>query len=560
MPEKKENLILIIDDNPDDRMMFSRYLKQAGFVVETTGDYVDGISIASKKEIDCILLDSQMPKISGIEVLKRLKADVQLKFIPVIMLTGLEEEKHVLEGLDSGADDYLGKSSSSEIIVARVRAAIRVKKLQDELKEVNKIKTKALEDLDKLMAELKEISIRDSLTKLYNHGYFRDALCKEFHRAKRYGQNMTCLMLDIDYFKRVNDTYGHLFGDKVLVEIADCIKKCIRGSDILARYGGEEFSVLLIESDYEKSFIVSEKIRNCIESCEFKGNNISVKLTVSIGLSSLLEDAVLDKEKFLGSADLALYSAKMGGRNNVVMYKDIESNNVLEDMRIKHIEDKIFGVEEISKQSYLESIKTLITTHEQKDPFTREHSLNVLRYALMIAEEMRLPKNEIAIVSNAAILHDLGKIGISDTIVFKKDKLTEYEYSTMKRHSAIAFNILRKSSYVRRELDIILHHHEQFDGKGYPSGLEGKNIPLGARIITVADSYDAMRSHRSYRKDISQEAIIDILVEGAGIQFDPEIVCAFFNGLNKNGLWPSGMDIKQKLERLQKKIIFYLDK
>lgn len=526
MSEKKEDLVLIIDDNPDDRVMFSRYLKQAGFIVEATGNYLEAMGMALKKEVDCVLLDSQMPEISGIEVLKKLKSDAQLKFIPVIMLTGLEEEKHVLKGLDSGADDYLGKSNSPEIIIARVKAAIRVKKLQDELKEV---------------------SIKDSLTKLYNHGYFRDALCKEFHRAKRYGQNMTCLMLDIDYFKRVNDTCGHLFGDKVLTEIADCIKKCIRESDILARYGGEEFSILLIESDYQKSFIVSEKIRSCIESCEFKDRNISVKLTISIGLSSLLEDGVLDKEKFLGFADLALYSAKMGGRNNVVMYKDVENSNVLEDMKIKHIEDRIFGIEEISKQSYLESIKTLITTHEQKDPFTREHSLNVLRYASMIAEEMHLPKNEIAIISNAAILHDLGKIGIPDAIVFKKDRLTEDEYSVMKRHPAIAFNILRKSDYMRRELEVILHHHEQFDGKGYPSGLEGKNIPLGSRIIAVADSYDAMRSHRSYRDDILHEAIIDTLVRNAGIQFDPEVVRAFLNGLNKNGLLPSGMDIKQKL-------------
>lgn len=521
-------MVLIIDDNPNDRAMFSRYLKQAGFIVEATGNYIEAIGTASKKEVDCILLDSRMPEISGIEVLKRLKSDAQLKFIPVIMLTGLEEERDVLKGLESGADDYLGKSSSSEIIVARVKAAIRVKKLQDELKEV---------------------SMRDSLTKLYNHGYFRDALCKEFHRAKRYGRNMACLMLDIDYFKRVNDGCGHLFGDKVLAEIADCIKKCVRESDILARYGGEEFSILLIESDYQKSFVVAEKIRNYIESHEFEGNNVSIRLTVSVGLSSLLEDAVLDKEKFLGFADLALYSAKMGGRNNVVMYKDIENNNVLEDMRIRHIEDKIFGIEEVSKQSYLESIKTLIATHEQKDPFTREHSLNVMRYVFMITGEMQLPKNEATIICNAAILHDLGKIGIADEIVFKKDKLTEDEYSVMKRHPTIAFNILRKSGYVRRELDIILHHHERFDGKGYPSGLEGKNIPLGARIIAVADNYDAMRSHRAYRDDISQEAIIDTLVGGAGTQFDPEVVHAFLNGLNKNGLCQPSI-IKSKLPLL----------
>ncbi|MBI4649852.1 diguanylate cyclase [Candidatus Desantisbacteria bacterium] len=426
------------------------------------------------------------------------------------------------------------------------------KELQNELHERKIIEEK----MQNLMIALKEISIRDSLTKLYNHGYFRDALTNEFSRAKRYGQNITCLMLDIDYFKKINDTYGHLFGDKVLVEIADCIKKCIRESDILARYGGEEFSILLIESDYGKALIISEKIRTYIESREFKDADISAKLTVSIGLSSLFEDGVKDKDKLLGFSDLALYSAKMAGRNNIVMYKNIKNIAVMEEMKIKHLEDKIFEVEEPSTQSYLESIRMLISAYEKKDPYMREHSLNVFRYVLMIADEMHLQKNETAIIGNAAILHDLGKITIPDEIIFKKEELSEEEYSTIKQHPVIAFNILRKTTYVRHELDIILHHHEWFDGKGYPIGLKGKLIPLGARIIAVADSYDAMKSFRTYRNNtITQESILITLAEKAGTQFDPEVVYAFFNSLDKNGLWPSTINIKQRLEQVKSKIV-----
>jgi HD-GYP domain-containing protein (c-di-GMP phosphodiesterase class II) len=167
---------------------------------------------------------------------------------------------------------------------------------------------------------------------------------------------------------------------------------------------------------------------------------------------------------------------------------------------------------------------------------------------------MNLTKNEVTVIGNAAILHDLGKVGIPDEIIFKKDRLSEEEYSIIKQHPVIAFNILRKTTYLRRELDIILHHHEWFDGKGYPIGLKGKTIPLGSRIIAVADSYDAMKSYRSYRNNITYETIVDTLVENAGTQFDPEVVYTFLNCLHKNGLCPSETDISQKLEQIKSKI------
>ncbi|MBI4648151.1 MAG: response regulator, partial [Bacteroidia bacterium] len=180
MPDEKKEIILVVDDNPDDRMAFSRYLEHAGFCVEMASNVQEGIDTAIKKEISCILVDYQMPGMSGIDLLKKLKTDQKLKFIALIMLTGLEHEAHMMEGLSAGADDYLGKSSSAEIIIARVKAALRVKKLNNELKEAIDAKSKALEQLDKVVDELRDISIRDSLTMLYNHGYFFKILDNEF--------------------------------------------------------------------------------------------------------------------------------------------------------------------------------------------------------------------------------------------------------------------------------------------------------------------------------------------------------------------------------------------
>jgi diguanylate cyclase (GGDEF)-like protein len=549
--EIKKETILIVDDNPDDRRLFSRYLKHAGFEVEMASNVLEGFEAASKKDISCMLVDYQMPGMSGIDMLRKKKEDQRLKFIPVIMLTGLEQEHHILEGLSAGADDYLGKSNSPEIIVARINTVLRVKKMRDEIKSASEAKTKALEQLDKVVNELREISIRDSLTMLYNHGYFFKILDKEFQRAIRHKQNISCLMIDIDFFKKINDNYGHLFGDKVLAEIADSLKNNIRDIDFLARYGGEEFAILLYNEDYKGAFLVARKLKDVIEERVFEGENFFVKLTISIGVSSMFEDSILKKDEFLNSADAALYAAKMQGRNSVVMYRDIVDKNYLENSRQKELEDKILGINDISKQSYVEAIKTLIIAFEERDISTREHSINVLRYSNMVAKEMKLPENEIQIICNAAILHDLGKIAITDSIILKNGKLTENEYEIIKKHPVIAVNILKGGNYVRRELDIILHHHERYDGTGYPNKLKGLGIPLGARIMTVADSYDAMRAVRPYRNSMPMEKIIDELVNNSGTQFDPEIVYVFITCLQKNGLIASVINVDEKLSKIK---------
>lgn len=550
--EVKKETVLIIDDNPDDIRLFSRYLKQAGFEVEMASNVTEGFEAALKKDISCMLVDYQMPGMNGIDMLRKKKEDQRMKFIPVIMLTGLEQEHHILEGLSAGADDYLGKSNSPEIIIARINTVLRVKKMRDEIKSASEAKTKALEQLDKVVNELREISIRDSLTMLYNHGYFFKILDKEFQRAIRHKQNISCLMIDIDFFKKINDHYGHLFGDKVLAEIADSLKNNIRDIDFLARYGGEEFAILLYNEDYKGAFLVARKLKDVIEERVFEGENFFVKLTISIGVSSMFEDSILKKDEFLNSADAALYAAKMQGRNTVVMYRDIVDKNYLENSRQKELEDKILGINDISKQSYVEAIKTLIIAFEERDISTREHSINVLRYSNMVAKEMKLPENEIQIICNAAILHDLGKIAISDTIILKNGRLTENEYEIIKRHPVIGVNILKGGNYVRRELDIILHHHERYDGNGYPNKLKGNSIPLGARIMAVADSYDAMRAVRPYRNSMPMEKILDELVNNSGTQFDPEIVHVFINCLQKNGLIPSIINLDEKLSKIKR--------
>jgi HD-GYP domain-containing protein (c-di-GMP phosphodiesterase class II) len=187
---------------------------------------------------------------------------------------------------------------------------------------------------------------------------------------------------------------------------------------------------------------------------------------------------------------------------------------------------------------------------EEKDPWTREHSLNVLRYATLIARELDLPDNEIEIIGNAAILHDLGKLGISDMILQKPGKLSDEEWAIIRTHPGAAVQLLQKGSYCRRERELILYHHERYDGHGYPKGLGGREIPLGARIIAVADAYDAMRSHRHYREPLAMDQAVEELVGNAGTQFDPDAVRALLRGLERLGLLPESIDLTVLLQRL----------
>lgn len=554
----EKNNILIIDDNLDDLQIFGRYLTGAGYSVKLALGGQNGFEILSKEKIDCILLDWQMPQMPGIEVVEKIKSDPSLKFIPVIMLTGLEEEKNIITGLGAGADDYIGKSNTPQIILARIKAILRIKNLQDKLQQAiseleiaNNAKTELLIKLDKAMIELKKLSIKDSLTDLYNYRYFQETLDIEISRAQRCKYNICCLMIDIDYYKIVNDDHGHLFGDFILKELGLCMKNCFRQADILVRYGGDEFVVLTMDTDYNIAFNIAERFRKYVEAHNFRDKEVLAKLTVSIGIASFFEDGVFDKEKFLSFADRSLYEAKLRGRNNTVTYKELLQDGCQGEKRLLETEDKLDGIAEFSKRSYIEAVKALIFAVEEKNIYTRQHSLNVLNNAFLIAEEMELPKNEVKAIENASVLHDLGKILISKEILFKNDKLTEEESQILKKHPSLTIHLLSRGGFIKKELPMILHHHEHYDGTGYPVGLKGKEIPLGARIIAVADAYENMCSMRLCRKMTSKE-IINELIDKAGTYFDPGIVGIFLKALHKRGDLPSEIELDKQLQRLEK--------
>jgi diguanylate cyclase (GGDEF)-like protein len=367
----------------------------------------------------------------------------------------------------------------------------------------------------------------DGLTGLYNHRHFHKCLEQEIARGTRFGSIYSLIMLDVDLFKAYNDTYGHLAGDQVLRKIGECIVDSIRTVDTAFRYGGEEFTVILPESHLDDAYKVAERIRQIIES---KMSSSAMPITVSLGVATWPSDGLM-REEVIACADAALYRAKQTGRNRTCLSSDILKPEVL-----------VAGAELETRPKALSIIYALAATVDAKDHRTYGHSKKVSDYAVVLAQAVGLPPERISTIRAAGLLHDIGKIAIPDFILNKEGSLTEDEWEPVKAHPRLGVEILRHVIDLVNCLPAILHHHEHYNGKGYPSGLKGNSIPLEARILSITDAYDAITSPRPYHKQLPPQQALDELRHYAGIQFDPELVDIFCKIMEQTLL--EGLEIK----------------
>jgi len=412
-------------------------------------------------------------------------------------------------------------------ITDRKNAEFHLNQALEDLKLALASEKVLLEELDKKNKELTELSITDGLTRLYNHRYLQERFDFEFKRAKRYDTPLSCIVLDIDHFKNVNDTYGHPFGDEVLQGIGELIKAQSREVDICGRYGGEEFLIitnLVIEDTVQFAI----RLNRLVEQRLFTVNGATFHTTISAGVAAMTEE-VKNKQELFEHADKALYLAKRSGRNRVMEWSEIAENDEtsIESFSVEDLRQRFTDLSNEMRATYMESTAALVNAIDAKDHYTREHSQNVARYAEQVAEAMKLSEKNREIIRNAALLHDIGKIGMPYEILTKESRLTNEEYEIIKKHPLIGVNILRDVKFLEKEIPLVLHHHERWDGTGYPHGLKSREIPFGARILTVVDAYDAMTTDRKYRPKLSQEDALEELKRHKGTQFDGEIVDLF---------------------------------
>ena len=366
-----------------------------------------------------------------------------------------------------------------------------------------------------LLERTMELSSTDELTGLYNRRHFYDVLEAEMARTARYKRPFTLVLLDLDGFKEYNDRFGHLNGDAVLKSLGQTLKSTLRKSDTSFRYGGDEFAIILAGTGSQRAKGVIERIRmKWLQTPKARYPMLETPLGFSAGIAQFPEHAdTADGLVFM--ADSALYHAKQGGGYRVVVASDLESLSP-----------------EILETATPDHVYALASTVDAKDPYTYGHSKNVADIACKIGIEIGMSAKELADLRNVSLLHDIGKLGVPDAILTKPGKLTREECEIVKRHSADGERIVSYVKDLSPLVHMIRHHHEWYDGSGYPDGLKGEAIPLGARIITIADAYDTMTGRRPYREPVSPSEALEELVRCSGTQFDPNLVEAFI-GLSR---------------------------
>lgn len=370
-----------------------------------------------------------------------------------------------------------------------------------------------------LYAQAKQRANIDELTGLFNHRHFHQRLDEEIARSSRFGDVFSVFIIDLDFFKSYNDIHGHLYGDNILRRVGEVIKNNLRAIDVAARYGGDEFSVILPQTSLDSAMKVADRLRNAMES---EVNNKGMTVTCSIGVASWPTDGVM-KENLLGAADAALYHAKKSGRNRACMASKLAALN---EPGKSSIQD--------NNSMILNTIYALAATVDAKDHYTYGHSKKVSKYACDIATVLGYSEEKIAVIRTAGLLHDIGKIGVSDEILCKNTALNDDEWEPIHAHPSMGVSILKHVDSIKECLPGVQYHHERYDGKGYPQGLKGENIPLDARILAVADTFDAMTSSRPYRNNpLTHQQAIEELIRCSGAQFDSKIVEVFIQTLTK---------------------------
>lgn len=360
----------------------------------------------------------------------------------------------------------------------------------------------------------------DGLTGAYNHRYFYDHIEKVFETSKKDKKDLSLLMMDLDYFKRYNDFFGHAKGDELLKEIAIVLQSKLRPEDILCRYGGDEFCVILPDTNRETACGIANKIKEAVSELDFYGREQLEKqsMTLSIGVSSL-HDEIEKSKDFIENADLALYRAKFLRRNKVEVYSSI-FDQVKE---VKNIDTNL--LEEIKP------LKTLITVINSRDTYTYQHIERVFSYCNIIADYINLSSENKVVLLYAAYLHDLGKINVSKEVLITNKRLTNSEWEELKKHPQDSADILKQIKGFEKVVPIVLEHHEKYDGTGYPNGLKGEEISYLSRILTVVDSFDAMTNQRPYQKTKTFEEAFEEIQRCKGTHFDPEIAEQFVQAL-----------------------------
>lgn len=409
----------------------------------------------------------------------------------------------------------LGKDGSQRGALATFRDVTHVEEHRVELERMLSLLRSSRDEIQRKNRALEILATQDSLTGCFNRRAFFEKFESLWGEAFSGGKPLACIMVDVDHFKSVNDTYGHHAGDEVLRAVAGAIRNLHESHGLVCRYGGEEFCVLFPNMNLQDALAQAERTRLAIADIRLDDPE-ELRLTASLGVSELRFGAA-DPQSLINQADACLYIAKREGRNRSIVfnasYAEVqETEKILREVKRDRVDIPF------------QAVTALVSALSYRDADTSEHSRRVADLCSRAGEDLFDPA-ERYILEVAGLLHDIGKIGVPDHILLKPGALTSDEWEIMSRHDRIGVEIIAGSFDCRALTEIIANHHAFYGGHARDEDLPiGEDIPLGARLLTIADSYDAMVSDRVYRKGRTHDAAVQELRRCAGTQFDPNLV------------------------------------
>jgi diguanylate cyclase (GGDEF)-like protein/putative nucleotidyltransferase with HDIG domain len=352
--------------------------------------------------------------------------------------------------------------------------------------------------------ELLDVATRDELTQLQNRRFYYERLSSELDHAETQRRPLSILMIDVDDLKAINDEFGHLVGDVVLRNFGRILNGSSDEQYVTARLGGDEFAVIMPGADRREAEAFGMRVWHTLaEKPIYETDHASIYLGVSIGSSGYPWGGTT-VEEITHWADTKLYANKLERKG-------------FKQGRGKTTDDRLASA----------VVEVLSTALDVRDRMTHRHARRVARMAAAVARAMNLAPEDVSEIEYAAALHDIGKIGVADSILRKAASLDDDEWKEMRRHSELGYQILKGIDFFQSAAEIVYAHHEHYDGTGYPRGLIADEIPLGARVFAVVDAYDAMTSRRPYRDAMPREAALMEIASHSGVQFDPKVVQAF---------------------------------
>lgn len=505
MMRKDPIKVLIVDDEEGILDVAEGYFQKKGYQVYTAPNGIEALEILERVNIECLFTDINMPMMDGLELAEKVRQIEST--LPVVVMTGFPSLENSIQTLKNGVVDYLIKPVNLEQMELTLKRILRERELfvenlilkeemgrQERLKQLNVELLDRIEEVNTLNRVMEDFSNTDS-----SYGIFNKVVD-----------------LGVDELK-ADKVFFHIYSDqdRSLVQVAsnDCgiedeQTRVLYGSDLSEL--ANEFILDILDGEHNPCLISEPRKNDRIDDVVHSLMVVPLKIrdkTFGIASAFSFNETLFDEKDIYYMSFITQKAAS--AIENIALYENIYDN--------------LFS-----------TLYAFVTALEVRDLYTRKHSTRVAKYADMIAAEMGCTEEEMDIINFAGSLHDIGKIGIRDDILLKPGRLTDEEYEKIKEHPDIGADIISKLGLWDREMEIIRHHHERYDGNGYPDGLKGENIPKLSRILCVADSFDAMASDRAYRKKMEKSEVIKIIRENSGTQFDPKVVNAFLNVANRD--------------------------